>query len=74
MLLSADVDGDGQVEVQMREVSSGGSNALSSSSLVQHFGVGQATVVDVEVHWPSGRVEQFWGVSVDQELILVEEP
>lgn len=38
------------------------------------FGTGSETNVDsIEVHWPSGRRQRFTEVSVDSELLLIED-
>jgi hypothetical protein len=37
-----------------------------------HFGLGTATAVDLRVEWPSGTVETFAGVAVDQLYRLTE--
>jgi hypothetical protein len=38
-----------------------------------HFGLGQATAVDVlEIHWPSGKVEKFTVPGVDRIVTLTE--
>ncbi|MCA9262131.1 MAG: CRTAC1 family protein, partial [Planctomycetales bacterium] len=51
----------------------GGSNYLSQSEPLAHFGLGDAEVVDlVEVCWPSGLVQRFYDVAADQRLIVVE--
>jgi hypothetical protein len=43
--------------VQIREIS-GGSGYLSQSSLMAHFGLGEATQVsEIQIRWPSGLVE-----------------
>lgn len=58
---------------QVREVHAG-SSYLSSSSLVQHFGLGEATSVDsLEVRWPSGRRTRLADLDVDEQLILIED-
>jgi hypothetical protein len=57
---------------QSRRVSLG-AGYLSASSLVQHFGLGEARTVDVSVHWPSGTVTELAGVSADQRLMLRED-
>ncbi|ARA92252.1 RNA-binding protein [Rhodothermaceae bacterium RA] len=50
-----------------------GSSYLSHSELVATFGLGQAARIDsLIVEWPSGRREVFSGVSVDQEVRLLE--
>ena len=42
-------------------------------TLEQHFGLGQATVVDsLWVRWPSGLIESFTDVPVDRYLTLTE--
>jgi hypothetical protein len=49
--------------------------SYASSSLVPvYFGVGQAHELDaVEIHWPSGRVQQLHHVSVNR-IVDVSEP
>jgi hypothetical protein len=57
---------------QRGDVLSGGSY-LSSNDLRPHFGLGQATAVDVlEIHWPSGKVEKFTVPGVDRIVTLTE--
>jgi enediyne biosynthesis protein E4 len=57
---------------QRGDVLSGGSY-LSTNDMRVHFGLGNATVVDViEVHWPSGKVERFSAPVVDRILTIVE--
>lgn len=57
---------------QMREVRAG-SGYLSASSLVQHFGLGAAEMVDeIEVVWPSGEVTLLFDVPADRHLRLRE--
>jgi hypothetical protein len=48
------------------------SSYLSSSDTRLHFGLGNVSVVDFEVHWPLGRVEKFTGVAADR-LVYVKE-
>jgi enediyne biosynthesis protein E4 len=56
--------------VQSSEVRSG-SSYLSQNDLRQHFGLGDATMVDrVEVHWPDGEVTIRENVEVNRELIV----
>jgi len=58
--------------VQTDEVRSGASY-LSQSDLRLHFGLGTATSIErVVVCWPSGRVEEYAGLGVNQEHLLVE--
>ncbi len=57
---------------QVREVHAG-SSYLSSSSLVQHFGLGTHQIVGtLEVRWPSGLVTRMTDLGADQQLILIE--
>lgn len=58
--------------LQIREVHSGhGYNC--SSPLTQHFGFGQDTAVDsVIIRWPSGTVDRFVHVAVNQILNISE--
>ncbi len=64
---------DGVVRWQMRQIS-GGDGWLSQNSLDVSIGFGTATNIDLlRVEWPSGIVQEFQNVRVDQTLI-VEEP
>jgi hypothetical protein len=57
---------------QRGDVLSGGSY-LSSNDFRVHFGLGDATTVDkVEIHWPSGAVEEVKISAVDRILTVSE--
>ena len=57
---------------QRMDVLSGGSY-ISSNDQRPHFGLGEATAVDeIEVHWPSGKVEKFSAPGVDRIVKLTE--
>jgi len=57
---------------QRGDVLSGGSY-LSSNDMRPHFGLGAATKVEaIQVHWPSGGVEQFTVPGVDRIVTLTE--
>jgi hypothetical protein len=57
---------------QRGDVLSGGSYS-STSDPRPHFGLGQAAKVDdIEVHWPSGKVEHFTVTGVDQIVTITE--
>ncbi len=57
---------------QRGDVLSGGSYG-STSDPRPHFGLGQATKVDdIEVHWPSGKVEHFTVPGVDRIVAISE--
>ena len=59
-------------QVQIDEVRSGGSY-LSQSDLRVHFGLGTLKKVElIEVHWPSGLVDSWRNLSVDQIIELRE--
>jgi hypothetical protein len=46
----------------------------SSSAGPVHFGLGSDTTADlVEIHWPSGIVEELRNVSADR-IVVVSEP
>jgi hypothetical protein len=57
---------------QRADIFSGGSFA-STSDMRPHFGLGPATKVDsLEVHWPSGAVEQFAVPQIDRIVTVME--
>ena len=57
---------------QTEEIHSGGSY-LSQSDTRVHFGLGTATSIDsLELHWPSGKVETFKGLSADKLHSVLE--
>jgi hypothetical protein len=57
---------------QRGDVLSGGSY-LSSNDPRPHFGLGQATAVDaIEVHWPTGKVENFTVPGIDRIVTITE--
>jgi len=57
--------------IQAQEVLSQ-SSYLSVNDSRLHFGLGPASVADVEIRWPLGRVERLTSVSTNQ-LIHVKE-
>ena len=57
---------------QRVDIFSGGSYA-STSDMRPHFGIGSATAVEtLEVHWPSGLIEQFPVPAIDRFQTLTE--
>jgi enediyne biosynthesis protein E4 len=57
---------------QRGDVLSGGSY-LSNNDPRPHFGLGTATNIDsIEVHWPSGKIEQFTAPGIDRIITLTE--
>ena len=60
-------------EAQWRSISAGGSS-MSQNSLVAHFGLANAQILDsLEIHWPSGITQTLNNIEVNQ-LITVTEP
>jgi hypothetical protein len=60
-------------ETQWRSISAGGSS-MSQNSLVAHFGLANAQILDsLEIHWPSGIIQTLNNINVNQ-LISVTEP
>lgn len=54
------------------EVMSGGS-FYSQNSLILHFGLGASTIIDkLEVVWPSGAIQSWKNVDVNQKVIATE--
>jgi len=58
-------------KVQVQEVLSG-SSFISANDPRLHFGLGAATTVDIEVHWPLGLVEKLPGLAAGQ-LVTIRE-
>ncbi len=51
----------------------GGGSFLSASDDRLHFGLGDATTVEVvEIRWPSGRVDHYTGLTVDRGYLIRE--
>jgi hypothetical protein len=55
----------------MDEVRSGGSY-ISQSDLRVHFGLAKATKVVLEIRWPSGQVDKYTDVGVNQVVVATE--
>ncbi len=51
--------------IQMREVTSGQSRG-GNSSLIQHFGIGAATAVDLQISWPDGASSVINGITANR--------
>lgn len=65
---------DGKTIWQMRELKSGAS-WITSSPLVAHFGLGDATTVQtLRIEWPSGTVQEFHGLNPRQVITITEPP
>jgi len=61
----------GKTYWQMREVTNG--DGFAGNSLNPHFGLGDATNVDiVRIEWPSGAVQEFQNVAAKQFLTVTE--
>jgi hypothetical protein len=57
--------------VQAQEVM-GQSSYLSCNDTRLHFGLGTATVADIEIRWPLGRIEKLPGVAAGQLIWITE--
>jgi hypothetical protein len=58
---------------QLREITGGG--GWNSVPLLAHFGLGDATNIDLmRIEWPSGVVQEFQNRPADQSLTLTEPP
>jgi hypothetical protein len=56
---------------QMREIGNG--DSLAGNSLNPHFGLGDATNIDlVRIEWPSGTVQELQNISAKQTLSITE--
>ncbi|MDA1277210.1 MAG: FG-GAP-like repeat-containing protein, partial [Verrucomicrobia bacterium] len=65
---------DGETVTQMRQVE-GGSGVSSQNSLIAHFGLSDAGVVEsLRVEWPSGMITERTNVPVRQLLLMEELP
>ncbi|MEO0529397.1 MAG: ASPIC/UnbV domain-containing protein [Planctomycetota bacterium] len=74
--VTADFDGDGQVEAdetRIEEVLSGHSNSATTSSLALEFGIGMAERADVRIVWGSGRTTTLHGVAANQFVAITEQ-
>jgi hypothetical protein len=62
------VDGD-----LLTQYTTCGYNYISQDSFTQHFGLGEAFLADsICIKWPSGLVENYYDVSANQHLQLIE--
>jgi enediyne biosynthesis protein E4 len=62
---------NGQSVHQMREVD--GQSGYCGQNLVQHFGLGSATIIDsMIIEWPSGIVDRHSNVTVDRIVTATE--
>jgi hypothetical protein len=59
------------VNGQRQEATSAGSY-LSSSDSRLHFGLGASATANVEIRWPSGRIQRLNGVAANQILTIAE--
>jgi hypothetical protein len=63
----------GQTLRQMREITGNSGESGGAGGLVAHFGLGDATNVDlVRIEWPSGIVQQLTNVTGCQSLTVTE--
>ncbi|KAA5541866.1 RNA-binding protein [Roseiconus nitratireducens] len=51
----------------------GGDGLACTNEAVVHIGLGQTKVIDqIQVHWPSGSVQQFVDVDIDRRYLAIE--
>jgi hypothetical protein len=51
----------------------GGTGYYSQSWMTPHFGLGEATTVDVlDIHWPDGTVQMLFDIAADQRIEVVQ--
>jgi hypothetical protein len=63
----------GKAVWQLREITGGG--GWNSVPLLAHFGLGDATNIDVmRIEWPSGAVQMMTNIAAKQSLTIVEPP
>jgi outer membrane protein assembly factor BamB len=63
----------GTARWQLRYVDGGGT--YGQNPLVQHFGLGDATKIEtLRIEWPSGIVQEFANLAVNQSLTITEPP
>ncbi|MFY0627603.1 MAG: VCBS repeat-containing protein [Reichenbachiella sp.] len=50
-----------------------GSSYISQNSLTQHFGLGEATIIDdLKIYWPSGQVDSYSNLEVNKFYHSIE--
>jgi len=60
------------IGIQVQDVRIGESYGTTNSSNL-HFGTGQVTKIDsIHIYWPSGTVDKYYEVAVDQHLLAHE--
>ena len=59
-------------KTQRRDIRAGGHSCASTRDHVAHFGVGQNTLVNVKVFWPSGQSTRLPDQTVDRVLVVTE--
>ena len=63
------VTANGKRQIRQRQ---SGSSYLATHDPRLHFGLGQTTRADVEIHWPGGQVQKLENVEADQILRVVQ--
>jgi hypothetical protein len=70
--LTAEIGGTAVIQTRVISAQTGGGSS-SQNSLVAHFGLGDAALVQaMTVSWPSGIVDNYYDLAVDQRLEAVE--
>ena len=59
----------------IREIDGGASSHLSQSSVIAHFGLGNATKIDkITIYWTGGNKQTISNVSINQLMTITEIP
>ena len=84
MLKGVDAESHGigsKIEVEaggrkmIREIDGGASSHLSQSSVIAHFGLGNATKIDkITIYWTGGNKQTISNVSINQLMTITEIP
>ena len=65
--VTAHYGGKTQTQVVMSQAS-----YMSSNDPRLHFGLGEATTVDLEIRWPSGDIDKFSSLPADRLITIIE--
>ena len=59
----------------IREIDGGASSHLSQSSVIAHFGLGNASKIDkITIYWTGGNTQTISNIAVNQKLTIIEIP
>lgn len=59
----------------IREIDGGGSSHISQNSVISHFGLGKAGIIDkITVYWTGGNKQELTGIKANQLITVTETP